>query len=112
VAKRAEVLVARRRIGFGQDGRPEHFVVLQADLLAGIDTVVVAPLDEVAAMYEEDPLVVRVTAKEAGTRSAHVVLAHLLAAVSVDRFEPAPAGRLSARSMDRIAEKLRVILEL
>jgi mRNA-degrading endonuclease toxin of MazEF toxin-antitoxin module len=112
VAERAEVLVARRRLGFGADGRREHFVVLQSDELSGIDTVVVAPMDDDARVYEADPLVVRVPAKEAGTRRAQVVLVHLLAATALDRFEPGVAGRLSSESMDEVDRALRAVLSL
>jgi mRNA-degrading endonuclease toxin of MazEF toxin-antitoxin module len=112
VAKRADVLVARRRLGFGNDGRREHFVVVQSDLLAGIDTAVVAPLDDDAPMYEDDPLAVHVTAKEAGTKTSQVVLAHLFLAASLSKFEPTSVGRLSARSIAQVEERLRAILDL
>lgn len=112
MAKRAEVLVARRRLGFGREGRSEHFVVLQSDLLAGIETALVAPLDDDDLMYKDDPLVVRVPGKEAGTKPAQVVLVHLLAAVSLEKFEPDPAGRLSAKSIRRVDEVLRAVLDL
>lgn len=112
VAKRAEVLVARRRLGFGGEGRREHFVVLQSDVLSGIETAVVAPLDEDAPMYEDDPLAVHVSAKEAGTKASQVVLVHLLTAASLDKFERAPAGHLSSRSMDQVEGVLRTVLEV
>jgi mRNA-degrading endonuclease toxin of MazEF toxin-antitoxin module len=112
VAKRAEVLVARRRLGFGAEGRREHFVVLQSDVLAIIETAVVAPLDEDAPMYEDDPLAVHISAKEAGTKAAQVVLVHLLAAASLEKFEPTPAGHLSAKSIDKVEDVLRTVLHL
>lgn len=34
MASRGAVLAARRRLGFGASGKPEHFLVLQADLFA------------------------------------------------------------------------------
>jgi len=112
VAKRGEVLVARRRLGFGSGGRREHFVVVQSELLAGIETAVVAPLDDVARIYDDDPLAVQVTAGEAGTKTAQVVLVHLLAAISLERFEPIAAGRLSAKSLTRVDDVLRSVLQL
>jgi hypothetical protein len=112
VAKRADVLIARRRLGFGAEGRREHFMVLQSDLLGGIETAVVAPLDDDAPMYEGDPLVVHVSAKETGTKSAQVVLVHLLAAASLEKFEPAAPGRLSAKSMAEVEHVLRTVLHL
>jgi hypothetical protein len=112
LAKRADVLVARRRLGFGAEGRREHFVVVQSDLLGGFDTAVVAPLDDDAPLYEDDPLAVHVPAKEAGSKAAQVVLVHLLAAVRLERFEPIAAGRLSAKSMARIDGALRTVLQL
>jgi mRNA-degrading endonuclease toxin of MazEF toxin-antitoxin module len=112
MAKRSDVLVVRRRLGFGAEGRSEHFVIVQSDLLSGLDTVVVAPLDEDAPMYDGDPLAVHVSAKESGTRGPQVVLAHLLAAVSLEKFEPAVAGRLSAKSMVRVDEALRTAVQL
>jgi len=112
VAKRAEVIVALRRLGFGSAGRREHFVVVQSDILQGIDTVVVAPLDDSAPMYEGDPLVVPISSAEAGTPRAQVVLVHLISAVRLDRFEVAAVGRLSSKSMGLVDGLLRTILHL
>ena len=112
MTRRADVLVARRRLGFGAEGRREHFVVVQSDLLSGLDTVVVAPLDDDAPMYEDDPIVVRVSAKEAGSKGTQVVLIHLLAAARLEKFDPVVVGRLSAKSMARLDGALRTVLEL
>jgi mRNA-degrading endonuclease toxin of MazEF toxin-antitoxin module len=112
MAKRADVLVARRRLGFGAEGRREHFVVVQSDLLSGLDTVVVAPFDEDAPMYQGDPLAVRVLGKEAGTKGAQVALIHLIGAARLEKFEPTPAGRLSSHSMARVDDVLRTVLLL
>ena len=112
MARRGDVLVALRKLGFGSGGRREHFVVLQSDLLAGIDTVIVAPLDEDAPMYQTDPLVVRISAAEAGTTRAHAVLVHLQGAVRLDRFEAAAVGRLSPKSMGSVDRLLRTVLSL
>jgi len=112
VAKRADVLVARRRLGFGAEGQREHFVVIQSELLVAIETAVVAPLDQDSPLYEGDPLVVRVTGKEAGTKMAQAVLVHLLAAISLHKFEPTPGGRLSPKSMAKVEHVLRIVLQL
>ena len=112
MARRGDVLVSTRRLGFGGGGRREHFLVVQSDLLSGIETAIVAPLDDMARIYDEDPLAVQVTAKEAGTKTAQVVLVHLLAAISLERFEPAPAGRLSAKSLARVDDVLRTVLSV
>jgi mRNA-degrading endonuclease toxin of MazEF toxin-antitoxin module len=110
VAERGDVLVARRRLGFGAEGQREHFVVLQAALLTDLDTTIVAPLDDDAAMYKKDPLVVAVTAKEAGTRRPQVVLVHLLTSALLDRFEPSVAGRLTGRTMAKVDRVLQTVL--
>ncbi len=81
MARRGDVLVSLRKLGFGAAGRRERFVVVQSDLLAGIDTSIVAPLDEDGALYLDDPLVVRVPASETGTSQPQVVLVHLATAV-------------------------------
>jgi mRNA-degrading endonuclease toxin of MazEF toxin-antitoxin module len=112
VAKRGEVLVALRKLGFGAGGRRERFVVVQSDLLAGIETAVVAPLDDDAPMYEGDPLVVRISAGEAGTQREQVVLVHLIGAARLDRFEPHAAGRLSTRSSVAVDRLLRTVLNV
>lgn len=112
MAKRGEVLVARRRLGFGAEGRREHFAVLQSDLLAGLETVVVAPLDDDAPVYRGDPLALPVPAREAGTRRPQVLLAHLLTSVLVDRFDAATVGKLSSRTMASVDDALRRVLQL
>jgi mRNA-degrading endonuclease toxin of MazEF toxin-antitoxin module len=112
VASRGDVLVARRKLGFGAEGRREHFVVVQSNLLSGLDTLVVAPLDEDGPLYRGDPLLVSVPAREAGTKQAQVLLVHLLASVGIDRFDASPAGRLSARSLERVDDVLRTVLQL
>jgi mRNA-degrading endonuclease toxin of MazEF toxin-antitoxin module len=112
VAKRGEVLVMRRRLGFGAAGRGEHFAVVQSDLIAGLDTALVCPLDADAPGYEGHPFVARVSSKEAGAKEPHVVLTHLVSAMSLARFEPAPAARLSPASMAHVSELLRLVLDL
>jgi mRNA-degrading endonuclease toxin of MazEF toxin-antitoxin module len=112
VARRGDVVVALRKLGFGSGGRREHFVVLQSDLLAGLDTVIVAPLDADAPMYKTDPLAVRISAAEAGTARPHVALVHLQGAARLDRFEAATVGRLSPKSLAAVDRLLRTVLGL
>ncbi len=101
-----------RRLGFGESGRRERFVVLQSDLLVAMDTAIVAPLDDSVTMYDEDPLAVPVPAAEAGTAGPQVVLPHLLTALPLSRFESQPVGRLSLESMSSIDVLLRTVLHL
>lgn len=109
MAKRGEVLVARRKLGFGAEGKAEHFVVVQSDQLRELDTVIVAPLDVEGPLYDGDPLVVRVSSKEVGASQPHVVLVHLLSATLLDRFETAHVGKLTASSMGKVDEVLRLV---
>jgi mRNA-degrading endonuclease toxin of MazEF toxin-antitoxin module len=110
--RRGDVVVARRRLGFGAEGTAEHFAVVQSERLGRLETVIVAPLDVDGPLYRGDPLVVHVSAREAGLRQPHVVLVHLPAATLLDRFEPAHAGRLSAASMAKVDAVLRLVLHL
>jgi hypothetical protein len=112
VARRGDVLIARRKLGFGGQGLPEQFVVLQSDRLRSLETVLVAPLDLDGPLYEADPLVCRVSAKEVGAKRPHVVLPYMTSAVLLERFEAAPAGRLTAASMNAVEAVLRLALEL
>lgn len=112
MAKRGDVLVAKRKLGFAAEGVPQHFVVLQSDQLRDLDTVLVAPLDDDGALYEGDPLVVRVTAKEAGTSGPQVVLVHLLTSAMIERFEAKIAGKLSAASMAEVERMTALALDL
>jgi hypothetical protein len=113
VAKRGEVLVARRKLGFGVDGKAEHFVVVQSDQLQNLETVLVAPLDvDDDALYADDPLVVHVSAKEAGAKQPHVVLVYLLSATLLDRFEPSHVGKLSVTSMAKVSDLVRFALDV
>ena len=111
VAERGDVLAAKRRLGFAADGRREHFVVLQSDAFT-IDTVVVAPLDHADPIYDDDPLVVEVTAREAGTKSPQVVLVAHLRSVLVDRFDAGVVGKLRRASLMRAEDAIVRLLDL
>lgn len=107
------MLVVRRRIGFGVGDRREHFVVLQSDVLpSDMETVVVAPLDDDLPLYQPDPLVVRISKREAGTSKPQVVLVPHLMSVLRERFEPIRVGRLRAASMDDVSKLVTILLEL
>jgi mRNA-degrading endonuclease toxin of MazEF toxin-antitoxin module len=112
VAKRGQVLVARRKLGFGAEGKAEQFVVVQSDQLRDLDTAIVAPLDVDGPLYDADPLVVHVSPKEAGAKQPHVVLVHLLSATLLDRFEEAHVGKLTAASMAKVDTLLRLTLDV
>ena len=111
MGKRGDVLVARRRLGFGTEGRPEHFVVVQSDHLA-LETVLVVPLDSDHPHYEDNPVVVRVTAKEAGVDRPQNALAYLVTAASWERFDDGVVGRLRPVSMALLDRALAVAQDL
>lgn len=111
--KRGDVLVVRRRLGFGVGDRREHFVVLQSDMLQrDLDTIVVAPLDDDLPLYTRDPLVVRVSRKEAGSSAPQVVLVSHLMSVLRERFDAMRVGRLRAASMRDVERLVTILLEL
>ena len=113
MARRGDVLAVKRRLGFGSEGRVEHFVVLQADVVqAALDTTIVVPLDDDLPLYEGDPLVVSVSAKEAGTRRGQVALVAHVLSVRIDRFEPTPVGKLKLVTLRSLEASARVILDL
>lgn len=111
--RRGDVLVVRRRIGFGDTNRREHFVVLQSDMLQkDLDTIVVAPLDDDLPMYATDPLAVHVTRRESGAPAAQVVLVSHLTSVLRERFDSGRVGRLRSSSMRDIERLIGILLEL
>lgn len=110
--KRGDVLAVRRRLGFGIGDRREHFVVLQSDVLGDLETVVVAPLDDDLPLYAVDPLVVRVSRREAGTSKPQVVLVSHLTSVLRERFDSVRVGRLRAAPMRDVGRLAMILLEL
>ena len=113
MAVRGEVLVVLRRLGFSVAGDPERYVVLQADDVGdSLDTVLVAPLDDVSPHHEDDPLAVRISAKEAGAPREQVVLPAHLSSIRMNRFEPHVVGRLSIKSLRAVQGVLSVLLAL
>jgi len=111
VAERGDVLAVRRRLGFASEGRREHFVVLQSTAFS-LETVVVAPLDDHGRLYEDDPLAVEITGKEAAMRGNQVVLVAHLTSVLLERFETGVVGRLRRASMLRVEDALVKLFDL
>ena len=113
MARQGDVLIAKRRLGFGAPGRAEHFVVLQSDAFAdSLDTVVVVPLDEAYRIHETDPLAVRVMPTEVGSGSTQFALVALMTSAPLDRFERTAAGRRRARSLARVKALVGTLLDL
>ena len=111
MAERGDVLAVRRRLGFASEGRREHFIALRCDAFA-LETIVVAPLDDAGRLYTNDPLAIEITAKEAGTRAAQVVLVAHLTSVMLDKFEPGVVGRLRRASLLRVEDALVKLFDL
>jgi hypothetical protein len=106
------VLVTKRRLGFGAEGRQERFVVLQSDAFRdALDTVVVVPLDEALPIHETDPLALRLANKEVRTGSPQFALVALMTSARLDRFERSTAGRLRSRSLLRLGALARILLD-
>ena len=112
MAKRGEVLVAKRRLGFSGEGKSEHFVVVQSDQLRDLDTVIVVPLDVDAPLYKVDPLVVHISAREAGAKHPHVVLVHLVSSILLERFEETHVSKLTPASMAKVDDLIGITLDV
>lgn len=113
MSERGDVLVAVRRVGFGSGSTPERFVLVQDDVLSTeLSTLVVVPLDAWSADDAADPLAVRVSRAEAGTRHDQSARISLIGARPRDRFATLPVGRLASASLDAIDEAIRILLDL
>jgi len=99
-------------MGFGAEGRREHFVVIQGDFLSSLETVIVVPLDDHASFYDENPLAIAIPKSETSTLRAQVALVHLPSYFSLEKFDAAPTGRLSSRTMAKVDDALRIVLDL
>ncbi len=78
-----------------------------------LDTLVVVPLDDDDPVYTtENPLMVRVSAREAGAHVQHVALPHHVTSMRRELFDAKAVGRLSVSSMARIDAILRRVLVL
>jgi len=88
-------------------------VVVQSDQVASaLGTTLVVPFDDFLDVYQADPLAVRVSPKEAGTREARVALPQYLTSAGLHRFEPTACGRLRPASMQQVDMVLAALLAL
>jgi hypothetical protein len=75
-----------------------------------LDALVVR--DVADRLYDGDPLVVEVSARESGTKRSQVILlAHILS-VRKDRFQAEPVGALKPETLARVANGLERIFDL
>lgn len=113
MTERGDVLVALRRVGFGGSNAPERFVLVQDDVLATeLATLVVVPLDAWSTDDAADPLSVRISRAEAGTRQDQSARVSLLGARPRDRFATLPVGRLTTGALESIDAAIRILLAL
>ena len=112
MANRGAVLAARRRLGFGASGKPEHFLVLQADLFADLETVIVAPLVDHGPEHAGDHLAVPVSKSEAGASRRQVVLVHHLTSALPSRFDAGEAGFALPATMAAVDRAVRLLMGL
>lgn len=110
MASRGSVLVSRRRLGFAAPGTAEHFLVLQADLFADLETVIVAPLVDEGPEHAGDHLAVPLSKSEAGTARRQVALVHQLSSVLPSRFERGEAGAALPKTMVAVDRALKLVL--
>jgi mRNA-degrading endonuclease toxin of MazEF toxin-antitoxin module len=113
MAERGDVVQVKRRLGFGTEGDGERVVVVQATALnAALPTLVVVPLDASLELFARQPLAVRIAAREAGASTDHVAVCSWLHTLRADRLEPGRVGRLKARTLSELDERLRIVLDL
>lgn len=111
--ERGDVVLARRRVGFGAQGEEERFVVVQDESLSdALASVVVIPLDAWTNADVADPLSVRVQRREAGSKTDLAARVPLIGARPVDRFAAHPVGRLSEATLDVLGDRIRLLLAL
>jgi mRNA-degrading endonuclease toxin of MazEF toxin-antitoxin module len=97
-----ETLASARRIfGFVVDDGVDEF----------LDRLVV-PLDSATAIYGQQPVVVPVSALEAGTSTSQVAVVPQVRPLRMDHFSPGVVGRLSPATLQRINQVLRLVLDL
>lgn len=113
MAERGDVILRKRRLGFGSSGGKDRVVVIQATSLNSVlPTTIVVPLDVERSVYANQPRFVPVSAAETGTERGHVALVTLLESLPLDRLEPGAVGRLAAQTLARIDRALRIVLDL
>ncbi len=111
--ERGDVVSARRRIGFDVPVDDERFVVLEDDhLVASLPTVIVVPLDLWSVRDVDDPLSLRITKREAGTKHDMAARLTLLGARVADKLSLHPSGRLSPSTLAELDERMRRVLGL
>jgi mRNA-degrading endonuclease toxin of MazEF toxin-antitoxin module len=112
MAERGDVLQVKRRLGFGSEDSGERVVVVQATRLNSVlPTTIVVPLDSAQAPHAES-LTVPVSAREAGSDQPLLALASALHVALLDRLAPGRVGRLDARTLLKLDQKVRLILDL
>lgn len=112
MAERGDVLQVKRRLGFGSERAGQRVVVVQATSLnSALPTTIIVPLDMSPAAAPPS-LAVRVSADEAGAEEDHVAIASHLQVVVLDRLAPGRVGRLRPRTLARLDEKVRLVLDL
>jgi len=112
MAERGDVLRVKRRLGFGSESSGERVVVVQASPLnSTLPTTIVVPLDT-DRRAAPPSLAVHVSAAEAGAAEDHIAIATQLQVTLLDRLAPGRVGRLQARTLSRLEEKLRLVLDL
>lgn len=113
MVERGDVLRLKARLGFLPKGEAGSVVVVQATRLNSVlPSVLVVPLDSATAIYGQQPVVVPVSAKEAGTVTSQVAVVPQVRPLRLDHAAPGVAGRLSPATLARIDEVLRLVLDL
>jgi hypothetical protein len=113
VPERGEVFRLKRRLGFAAKGEAEAVVVVQANPLnAVLETLLVVPLDPAVDFHGREPVVLRVSAPEAGSRVEHAAVPWRLLAVRADALSPGPVGRLRADTLRALDDLLKLVLGL
>lgn len=113
MADRGDVVQLKQHIGFESGSEGERFVVIQASSLnAVLPTVIAVPLDPQVATFDKSPLVVRVSAREAGASHNHVAVASWVQVLATDRLVPGRVGALRDATMFALDATLRRVLDL
>ena len=113
MVERGDVLALKARLGFLPKGETGRAVVVQATRLNSIlPSVLVVPLDSATAIYGQQPVVVPVSAVEAGTSTSQVAVVPQVRPLRMEHFSPGVVGRLSPATLHRIDQVLRLVLDL
>ena len=113
MADRGDILLLKSRLGFGESADGPRVVVVQSTPLNAIlPTTVVVPLDASAPPGHAHPLLVTVSAAEAGTAADQVAYPTHLRVIPTDRFAPGRVGALKPRTLAELDERIRMVLDL